>query len=188
MATGVVEKGRLATGKAPRADKVEAIEVLHDRFNESTSLVLFDYRGLSVSQMTALRRQTRASGVRLSVIKNSLAEHAIEGTSFEELRGRLVGPVSIATTDGDPSVPAKILKDFTKKESAGAIKGGVLDGRFLESAEVEALAELPSREVLLSMLLATLQAPVAGLPRVLNGVITQLVNVVDAIAKKKEKV
>ena len=93
MATGVVEKGRLATGKVPRADKVEAIEVLHDRFNESTSLVLFDYRGLSVSQMTALRRQTRASGVRLSIIKNSLAERAVEGTSFEELRGKLVGPV-----------------------------------------------------------------------------------------------
>ena len=181
MATAVVEKGRLATGKAPRDDKLEAIEALQNRFNESTSLVLFDYRGLSVSQMTALRRQTREAGVRLSVVKNSLAERAVEGTDFEELRGRL-----IVTTDGDPAAPAKILKDFVKGKSAGEIKGGVLDGRFLETAEVESLADLPSREVLLSMLLSALQAPVAGLPRVLNGVISQFINVVDAIAKKKE--
>ena len=186
MATAVVEKGRLATGKAPRDDKLEAIEALQNRFNESTSLVLFDYRGLCVSQMTALRRQTREAGVRLSVVKNSLAERAVEGTDFEELRGRLVGPISIVTTDGDPAVPAKILKDFVKGKSAGEIKGGVLDGRFLETAEVESLADLPSREVLLSMLLSALQAPVAGLPRVLNGVISQFINVVDAIAKKKE--
>jgi large subunit ribosomal protein L10 len=186
MATAVVEKGRLATGKAPRDDKLEAIEALQNRFNESTSLVLFDYRGLSVSQMTALRRQTREAGVRLSVVKNTIAERAVEGTDFEELRGRLVGPISIVTTDGDPAAPAKILKDFVKGKSAGEIKGGVLDGRFLETAEVESLADLPSREVLLSMLLSALQAPVAGLPRVLNGVISQFINVVDAIAKKKE--
>jgi large subunit ribosomal protein L10 len=186
MATAVVEKGRLATGKAPRDDKLEAIEALQNRFNESTSLVLFDYRGLSVSQMTALRRQTREAGVRLSVVKNTIAERAVEGTDFEELRGRLVGPISIVTTDGDPAAPAKILKDFVKGKSAGEIKGGVLDGRFLETAEVESLADLPSREVLLSMVLSALQAPVAGLPRVLNGVISQFINVVDAIAKKKE--
>ena len=186
MATAVVEKGRLARGKAPRDDKLEAIEALQNRFNESTSLVLFDYRGLSVSQMTALRRQTREAGVRLSVVKNTIAERAVEGTNFEELRGRLVGPISIVTTDGDPAAPAKILKDFVKGKSAGEIKGGVLDGRFLETAEVESLADLPSREVLLSMLLSALQAPVAGLPRVLNGVISQFINVVDAIAKKKE--
>ncbi len=186
MATAVVEKGRLATGKAPRDDKLEAIEALRNRFNECTSLVLFDYRGLSVSQMTALRRQTREAGVRLSVVKNTIAERAVEGTDFEELRGRLVGPISIVTTDGDPAAPAKILKDFVKGKSAGEIKGGVLDGRFLETAEVESLADLPSREVLLSMLLSALQAPVAGLPRVLNGVISQFINVVDAIAKKKE--
>lgn len=186
MATAVVEKGRLAAGKAPRDDKLEAIAALQTRFHESTSLVLFDYRGLSVAQMTALRRQTREAGVRLSVVKNSLTERAVEGTDFEELRGRLLGPISIVTTDGDPSTPARILKDFVKEESAGAIKGGVLDGRFLETAEVESLADLPSREVLLSMLLSALQAPVAGLPRVLNGVISQFINVVDAIAKKKE--
>ena len=188
MATAVVEKGRGAAGKAPRADKVEAVEALRNRFNETASLVLFDYRGLSVGQMTALRRQAREAGVRLSVVKNSLAERAAAGTRFEELYGRLVGPISIVTTDGDPAAPAKILKDFVKEESAGAIKGGVLDGRFLEAAEVGALADLPPREVLLSMLLSALQAPVAGLPRVLNGVAAQLINVLDALAKKKEEV
>lgn len=186
MATVFARKGRLAAGKAPREDKVEAMEALQKRFEATVSMVLFDYRGLSVAQMTALRRRTREAGVRFSVIKNSLAERAVEGTDFEELRGRLVGPVSIATTEGDPAVPAKLLKDFVKSESAGAIKGGVLDGRFLESVEVEALADLPPREALLASLLGTLQAPVAGLPRLLNGVLGQLVNVVDAIAKKKE--
>ncbi len=186
MAAGVAEKGRLAAGKAPRADKVEAIEALRKRFGETASLVLFDYRGLSVAQMTALRKRTREAGVRFSVIKNALAERAIEGRGFEALRGRLVGPVSIATTDGDPAVPAKVLKEFVKGESVGAIRGGVLDGGFLEIAEVEALADLPPREALLARLLGALQGPVAGLPRTLNGVLGQLVNVMDAIAKKKE--
>lgn len=188
MAASVAEKGRMAAGKAPRADKAQAVEALRSHFDETTSLVLFDYRGLSVSQMTALRKQTREAGVRLSVVKNTLAERAIEGTGFGELRGKFVGPISIATTAGDPAAPAKILRDFTKKESAGEIRGGVLDGRFLETAEVETLADLPSREALLSTLLGTLQAPVAGLPRVLNGVLAQLVNVLDAVAKKKEEV
>ena len=79
-----------------------------------------------------------------------------------------------------------MLKEFVKGESVGAIRGGVLDGGFLESAEVEALADLPPREALLARLLGALQGPVAGLPRTLNGVLGQLVNVMDAIAKKKE--
>ncbi len=187
MATGVAQKGRLAAGKEPRSDKTEAVEALRNRFKESASLVLFDYRGLSVAQMTTLRRQTREAGVRLSVVKNTLAERAVEGTDFAELRGRLLGPISIATTDGDPAAPAKVLKEFTKEASAGEIKGGVLDGRFIEATEVEALADLPSREVLLAKLLGTLQAPVAGLPRVLHAVLSGLVNVVDAIAKNKKE-
>ncbi len=188
MATGVMEKGRLARGKAPRPDKVEMVQNLQNHFNETTSLVLFDYRGLNVSQMTNLRKQTRAAGVRLSVIKNALAERALEGTGFEQLRGRLIGSISIATTDGDPAVPARVLKDFVKEQSAGEIKGGVLDGRFLESDEVNALADLPSREVLLSRLIGALQSPVSGLPRILNGVVAQLINIVDAIARKKKEV
>ncbi len=187
MAASVAEKGRMAAGKAPRADKAEAVEALRNHFDETTSLVLFDYRGLSVSQMTALRKRTREAGVRLSVVKNTLAERAIEGTGFGELRGKFVGPLSIATTDGDPSTPAKILKEFTKKESAGEIRGGVLDGRFLETAEVETLADLPLAR---GAALAAAGRPAGargGPARVLNGVLAQFVNVLDAVAKKREE-
>jgi len=187
MSTQVAEKGRLAHGKGPRPDKVEKLESLQQRLAETSSMVLFDYRGLSVAQMTALRRRTREAGVSLSVIKNSLLARAIEGTPFEALRGRVTGPVSIATTSGDPAVPAKILKTFAKETSAGQITCGVMDGRLLETPDVEALADLPSRDVLLGRLLGTLQAPVAGLPRVLNGVATKLLYALQAIANQKEK-
>jgi len=182
------KKGRLAEGKEPRADKVAKVQVLRDRLSRTSSVVLFDYRGLNVAQMTDLRRRTRQAGVDLSVVKNTLLRRAVEGTPFEVVGERCTGPVSIATATGDPATPAKVLKSFLKEVSVGQITGGVLDGRFLETREIEALADLPSREVLLSRFLATLQAPVAGLPRLLNALLTRPLYLLQAIAKEKEKV
>ena len=185
MATAVVEKGRLAAGKAPRDDKLEAIEALQTRFHETTSLVLFDYRGLSVAQMTALRRQTREAGVRLSVVKNSLTERAVEGTDFEELRGRLVGPISIVTTTATPRRRRRYSKTSSRespparsraasgRQIPGNRRGGVARGL--------ALARSAALDVAIRI-----AGPCRGSARVLNGVISQLINVVDAIAKKKE--
>jgi len=187
MATAV-KKGRLAGGLAPRPEKVEKLGVLRAKLEKSSSVVLFDFRGLTVAQMTTLRRRGREAGVELSVIKNTLLNRAVEGTPFEVVRAKLNGPVSIATTAGDPAVPAKVLKTFLKGLPAGQIRGGaMLDGKFLEPAEIEAIADLPSREVLLSQMLGALNGVVAGLPRVLNALLRKPLYALQAIAKSKEK-
>jgi large subunit ribosomal protein L10 len=186
MPTGVVEKGRQATGKGPHPDKVAKVEALREKLSEVSAVVLFDYRGLSVSQMTSLRRQSREVGVDLSVVKNSLLYRAVEGTEYESIQAHLKGPVSLAVTAGEPSAPAKVLNDFIKKASVGQITGGVLDGKFLEIDEVKALAELPSREVLLGQIVGMMDSQVAALPRLLNAIITKLLYAFQAIAKEKE--
>ncbi len=187
MSAQVLEKGRRAKGLEPLPVKVRAVETLREKLSASSSVVLFNFRGLDVSQMTKLRRQTREAGVDLFVVKNSLFERAIEGTPYEVIRESVEGPISIATTSGDPSAPAKVLSDFLKEADSGKILGGALDGRFLEDSEVKELASLPPREVLLSRLVGALQAPVAGLPRVLSGVLVSLLNVLQAVAKNKEE-
>lgn len=180
-------KGRLATGKAPREDKVKAVEALQKRISDASILVLFDYRGLSVGDMTELRKRSREAGVQLSVVKNTLLSRAVKGTPNEVIQEKLTGPVSIATTEGDPTVPARVLNDFLKTASAGEITGGALDGEFLDSAKIKELAVLPPRDVLLSQMLGAMEAIMAGLPRVLNAVIIKLLYALQAIAKEKEK-
>ncbi len=186
MSTVVVEKGRRATGKGPHPDKVAKVEAIREKLSGVSAVVLFDYRGLSVIQMTTLRRQSREVGVELSVVKNSLLYRAVEGTAYESIQAHLKGPVSLAVTTGEPSAPAKVLNDFIKKASVGQITGGVLDGNFLEADEVKALAELPSREVLLSQIVGMMDSQVAALPRLMNAIITKLLYAFQAIAKEKE--
>ncbi len=187
MSAQVLEKGRMMKGLEPQPAKVQAVEKIREKLSASSSVVLFDFRGLDVTHMTKLRRQARAAGVDLFVVKNSLLARAIEGTPYEVIRESVEGPISIATTSGDPSAPAKALGDFLKEADSGKILGGALDGRFLKDSEVKELASLPPREVLLSRLAGALQAPVAGLPRVLNGVLVSLLNVLQAVVKNKEE-
>lgn len=186
MSPEVAEKGRQATGKGPHSDKVAKVDSLRKRMEETSSAILFDYRGLSVSQMTDLRRRSREAGVELSVVKNNLLHRAVEGTLFDPLQARLDGPVSLATTTGDPSAPAKVLSDFVKEVSIGQITGGVLDGKFLEEPQIKALADLPPREVLIAQILGVFDSQVAALPRLLNAVVTKLLYALQAIAKQKE--
>ena len=187
MATAV-KKGRAADGLKPRPEKVEKLEALRAQLKDCSSMVLFDFRGLTVAQMTDLRRRSREAGVELSVIKNTLLHRAVEGTPFEAVRPQLSGPVSIATTTGDPAIPAKVLKTFLKGLPQGKIRGGaMLDGKFLEVVEIEAIADLPSREVLLAQMLGVLNGVVAGLPRLLNALLQKPLYALQAIAKSKEK-
>lgn len=187
MATAV-KKGRAAGGLEPRPEKIEKLEALRAQLQKCSSMVLFDFRGLSVAQMTDLRRRSREAGVKLSVIKNTLLHRAVEGTPFEAVRPQLSGPVSIATTTGDPAIPAKILKNFLKNVPLGQIRGGaMLDGKFLKVSEIQAIADLPSREVLLAQMLGALSGVVAGLPRLLNALLRKPLYALQAIAKSKKK-
>ena len=186
MSTEVAEKGRKAAGSGPNPQKVAQVEQIREKMADASSAILFDFRGLTVMQMTDLRRKTREAGVDLSVVKNNLLHRAIEGTSFEVMQEHLDGPVSMAISRGDPAVPAKVLNDFVKEVRAGKISGGVVEGEFLDEDKIKVLAELPPREAILGQLVGVMDAQVASLPRVLNAVLTKLLYAIQAIAKQKE--
>jgi large subunit ribosomal protein L10 len=141
-------------------EKQEAVAVIAAKIAASSSTVVADYRGLNVAQVTELRKQLREAGIEFQVLKNSLVRRATEGTDFVELNKILTGPTAIAFGNEDAVAPAKILNDFAKKNDALKLKGGVVEGKVVSQEEIKALAELPSREGLLSMLLSVLQAPV----------------------------
>ncbi|MBQ0139402.1 MAG: 50S ribosomal protein L10, partial [Kurthia sp.] len=130
------------------------------KFEAAASVVVVDYRGLTVAQVTELRKQLREAGVEFKVYKNTLTRRAAESVGFEGINEFLTGPNAIAFSNEDVVAPAKIINDFAKKNEALEIKAGIIEGTIASVEDVKALAELPSREGLLSMLLSVLQAPV----------------------------
>ncbi|GAA0374802.1 MULTISPECIES: 50S ribosomal protein L10 [Paenibacillus] len=149
----------MANAKVIQA-KQEAVDVVTSKLRESATTVVADYRGLNVAQVTELRKQLREAGVEFQVLKNTLVRRATAAAELTELDEVLTGPTAIAFSVEDAVAPAKILNDFAKKNDALKVKGGVVEGRVVGADQIKALAELPSREGLLSMLLSVLQAPV----------------------------
>ncbi|MFB5268938.1 50S ribosomal protein L10 [Paenibacillus enshidis] len=149
----------MANAKVIQA-KQETVEAVTAKLRESATTVVADYRGLTVAQVTELRKQLREAGIEFQVLKNTLLRRATAAAELTDLDSALTGPTAIAFSADDVVAPAKILNDFAKKNDALKLKGGVLEGRVVSVEEVKALAELPSREGLLSMLLSVLQAPV----------------------------
>lgn len=140
--------------------KQEAVDVVTTKLRESVTTVVADYRGLNVAQVTELRKQLREAGIEFQVLKNSIVRRATAAAELSELDSVLTGPTAIAFSKEDAVAPAKILSDFAKKNDALEIKGGVVEGQVVGVDQINALAALPSREGLLSMLLSVLQAPV----------------------------
>ncbi|MEA3319831.1 MULTISPECIES: 50S ribosomal protein L10 [Bacillaceae] len=153
--------------------KKQAVGEIADKFKGSVSTIVVDYRGLNVSEVTELRKQLREAGVEFKVYKNSLTRRAAEAADINGLNDALTGPNAIAFSTEDVVAPAKILNDFAKKHEALEIKAGVIEGNVATVEEVKALAELPSREGLLSMLLSVLQAPIRNLALVTKAVADQ---------------
>jgi large subunit ribosomal protein L10 len=143
--------------------KKQIVTEIADKLRESKSTIVVDYRGLSVSEVTELRKQLREAGIEFKVYKNTLTRRAAEQAELAGLNDALTGPNAIAFSNEDVVAPAKILNDFAKKHEALEIKAGVIEGNIATLEEVKALADLPSREGLLSMLLSVLQAPIRNL-------------------------
>jgi large subunit ribosomal protein L10 len=143
--------------------KKQIVTEIADKFKASQSTIVVDYRGLTVSEVTELRKQLREAGVDFKVYKNSMTRRAAEAVELSGLNEALTGPNAIAFSNEDVVAPAKILNDFAKKHEALEIKAGVIEGNIASVEEIKALAELPSREGLLSMLLSVLQAPIRNL-------------------------
>ncbi|MBM7666182.1 large subunit ribosomal protein L10 [Solibacillus kalamii] len=145
--------------KAIETKKVHVQEIA-EKFSAAASIVVVDYRGLTVAQVTELRKQLREAGVEFKVYKNTLTRRAAETAGLEGINEFLTGPNAIAFSNEDVVAPAKIINEFAKKNEALEIKAGIIEGTVASVEDVKALAELPSREGLLSMLLSVLQAPV----------------------------
>ena len=142
----------------------EISEVIKD----AQSVVLVDYRGLTVEEDTALRKQLREAGVNYKVYKNTLMNFAFKGTDFEALAPYLNGPSAIAVSTEDATAPARVLAEFAKKAKNLEIKAGVVEGTFYDAKGMLAVAEIPSRDVLISKLLGSLQSPIANFARVIK--------------------
>lgn len=149
------------------------VEEITEKFKGAATAVVVDYRGLNVSQITELRKQLREAGVEFKVYKNTMTRRATEVAGLEGLNEYLTGPNAIAFSTEDVVAPAKIINDFAKKNDKLEIKAGVIEGTIASADDIKALAELPSREGLLSMLLSVLQAPMRNFALVTKAVAEQ---------------
>lgn len=171
----------------PTEKKAQMVESLRDIFSKCSVGILTDYRGLTTAELTDLRRRLRGAGIEYRVVKNSLAHLAARQAGMEELVVMFEGPVAVATGYGEVPVTAKALDDYIRAtKSILRIKGGFLEDRVLSSGEVEALAKLPSREVLISQVIAGVQSPITGLVNVLAGPIRGMVGVLQARIQQLE--
>ena len=153
--------------KQPIVDEISGV------IKDAQSVVVVDYRGLTVSEDTQLRKQLREAGVSYKVYKNTLVSRAVEGTEFESLREVLEGPSAFAISTEDATAPARILAKFAKTAPNLEMKAGVVEGTFYDAEGIKAIASVPSREELLSKLLGSLQSPITNLARVLNQIAEQ---------------
>ncbi len=150
------------------------------------SVVAADYRGLTVVEMTELRAQARSNQIYLRVVKNSLARRALEGTDFECLREGLSGPLALAFSLEDPGAAARLLKGFAKEHDKLEVKMLAFGGQLLPASDLDRLASMPTREQALSMLMATMQAPVTKLAITFREVPAKLVRTLEAVRQHKE--
>ena len=135
---------------------------------DAASVVLVDYRGLTVAEDTELRNQLRAAGITYKVCKNTMMKRAFEGTEFEGLGEYLEGPSAMAVSKDDATAPARILCKFAKTADKLEVKAGVVEGKVYDLAGIQALSTIPSREELLSKLLGSIQSPIANFARVIK--------------------
>jgi large subunit ribosomal protein L10 len=147
----------------PRAEKVAVVDEVRERLGEAAATVVTEYRGLSVAEMAQLRRNLGAVGADYKVYKNTLVRLALGEGGTDALRDLLVGPTALTFVHGDVSAAAKALRDFSRTAPSLVLKGGLVEGNLLSQAQLNELAELPSREVLLARLAGALQAPLTQL-------------------------
>ena len=166
--------------------KKEVVAEVSERLAKAQTVVLAEYRGLPVEQITVLRSQARASGVYLRVLKNTLARRAVQGTPFEKLADQMVGPLAYVISV-DPVAAAKVLHTYAKTNDKLVIKGGAMANYVMNAKEIGNLATMPSRDELLAKLMGTMQAPVTKFVQTLNEVPGKFVRTLAAVRDQKEK-
>jgi len=174
---------------AVTAEKTAIVDSLKGKLTSAKGAVFVGFTGLTVADVTKLRRKFLAANVEYNVVKNTLTRIAAQEAGLEGISEFLEGPTALAFSAEDPVAPAKVLKEFIKetKTQALQIKVGVVEGKVIDAAGVEELASLPSREELIAKLLGSMQAPISGTVNVLQGTIRNMVYVLDAIREQKEQ-
>ena len=174
----------------PTQSKIDLVASLKERFTESSNVFVTDYAGLDVAQITKLRKELRDKGISYIVAKNTLMCIAAKESGYDAMIDYLKGPIAIAFSNTDPNVPAKILYDTYKEYKElqkPEIRAFYIDDKLFDGSAAARIAELPSREVLLSQLVAAVQGPIAEFVGTLNGILRELVGTIDALAKKREE-
>lgn len=167
-------------------DKKAVVAEISEQVTGAQAIILAEYRGMKVADVTVLRAKARASGVYLRVLKNTLAQRAVVGTPFEGLAQHMVGPLAYGMSK-DPVSAAKVLHEFAKTNDKLVVKAGALANQVMNAKEVGVLATMPSRDELLSKLMGTMQAPVAKLVRTMNEVPTKFARALAAVKEQKEQ-
>ena len=169
-----------------REEKEQIVAEVADTVRRAHGLFFTDFAGLTVGQATELRREFFKAGVSYRVVKNTLIQKALEQeTGYDAVFGRLAGPTGVAFAFEDPVAPAKIIQKFSEKHGKLSLKVCVLERQVYEGTKLKELAALPSRKEMMAAILGCVQSPLAGVPTVVAAVMRDLVNVIDAIEKKK---
>ena len=169
----------------PRPEKVAVVEEVRERLSSSSAVLLTEYRGLKVGELAELRRNLRTAGGDYKIYKNTLVRFAVRDLGLEGLEELLVGPTALAFVDGDAAAVAKALRDYGRTNPALVLKGGVLGSKALSADEAKALAELPSREVLLARLAGGLAAPLQQFAGLLQALPRNLAYGLKALVDQK---
>lgn len=171
---------------ATKAQKNEKIEEIKETMSKAKVAIVTDYRGLTVSEITDLRRRLQKENGEYAVVKNTLAIKAVEGTEYADLAQFLEGPTALAIGFEDQVSPAKVVAKFIKETKKAEIRGAVLDGNALDAKEVEQLAKLPSKEELFAKMLGSINSPASGIVGCVSGVMSALVRATDQVRQQKE--
>ena len=169
---------------ATKAFKSEKIDAIKAKIEKAQVAVITEYQGLTVEDITKLRREIQKTGGDYMVTKNTLAKIAVKGTEYEALAEKMTGPIALAFGFEDPVSPAKAVVKFIKESKKGAIVGAVLEGKLMTEAETRALADLPSKEELFAKMLGSINSPASGIVGSINAVMSQLTR---AMAEEKKK-
>jgi large subunit ribosomal protein L10 len=170
----------------PAQVKVEIVADLRELLGETKAAIFTDYRGLSVAQLTDLRKKLRAADGEFRVVKNTLFRRAADGfLPVDKLDKHLTGPTGVSFAKSDPIAVAKVMVDFVKDHKAISLKAGVVDGHVYGAEQVEALSKIPPREVLIAQMLGAMNGPISGLVGTLNGILSNFVFTLQAVADKK---
>jgi len=171
----------------PNAEKIKTVEELNQALGKAKSAILANYQGIDAVELTALRAHMKKSSVEFRVIKNTLAREAAKNTDFEAMGDSLKGPISLSLSYEDPVAPARALKEFVKTgpKKEPEVIGGVVGGKVIQPDQVKALADLPSKEVLLSQMLSVMQGPTTNFAGVFSSMLQKLVGTLDAVREKK---